>query len=770
MKLNKKTTWIVALCAALALTACGGEPEATPTPAAQTGSQSAPSAAQAEPTEDIVVEGAGESASAPTDLAKALIGKWRSDQVNGTFEFFPNGIAVQTLGSGANLAGTYALSADGKTLQFKNDSGPSAFQVSLSGGDILTVNSTEFKRASGVAGVANPAQPANQRIVGWWQQGNYDGTGYDFSADGTYAVYLSGQQEGKGRYQISDDGTLMTLVEPFGTQQGVRQRRVHLLNDAYLILELANVYKRTQDAPEGTQQASGKLKFQTAQPQAGGAAPSVIPTAMPYPVEIQVSLKGPIGQYWRNIDYSATGTPDTTQDEQVTITGELLKEPVPLSGGAGSYVGRVMQGSYTVQVRSKGYADVSVPVKLTEQNQTLEVPLQPAALEHDPADLVVLGGRMLRYDTGEVVRTGRSFDFARDLRPDGKSFLALDPQNSGNPWVIFASGEYWQQLTPDLPQFRSAGVSAQVPQAMTSPDAKRALFVLESDLWLGDVNWETGTIENPRQLTQVGLFRNARRATANWHPDGRVVAIDGKYRVDLETGDVKTIEDLSTFSPNSRYASHHTKQGAAIYDLATDTEFQSSANRKLGGCWLNDDRAVFAEKDGLWVISGTTESRVNVSALEIDNIAGCRGSYAIVYPQPNPNRTVALINVDTGQSVEAPANTTELHVNGDYAVVGVQDQDDLEARGTFLLNLKSGELKKLSAYPVNRGGDEFSGFGLRGANAAILTDKNTILFVANEHVWKSDLSGAPAQRLIEGDDTWASRSAWITQLRQSTNP
>lgn len=761
-----KTTWITALCVALLLSACGGG-EPAPTSTAVPALSMATDAVQPAPTEAIVVEGAA----APTNIAEGLIGRWHSSQINGIFEFFPNGIAVQTRGSGANLAGTYALSADGKTLQFNNDNGPSEFPISLAG-DILTVNRTEFMRAGGVAGVAQPNQSVTERIAGWWQQGDYAGSGYDFKTDGTYTVFQSGQPGGEGRYQISDDGRLITFVEPFGSQQGVRQRQVHLFNDAYLILELANVYKRTAEAPAGTQQASNKLAYQPAQPQAGGSAPTMMPTAMPYPFELQVSLKGPTGQYWRNIDYSATTVQDTTHDEQVTISGEMLKDPVPLNGQEGSYVGRLISGNYTLHVRSKGYADMSMPIALTQTSQVVNVPLQLAPFTLNPAELIVIGSRVIRFDTGEVVLSGRSFDFAQALRPDGRSFLGLDPQNSGSPWVIFANGEHWQQLTPDLPQFQSQGVYVQAPQAMTSPDAKQALFALEGDLWLGDVNWETGKIENAKQLTQVGLFQGAgRRSMAfNWHPDGKVVVINSQYRVDLQTGDVKTLERLSSFSPNARYAVQPSANGVAIYDIAADSAFQSSASRDRGGCWLDDDRVVYAEKDGLWVINGATETRVAVDSIEIKSIAGCQGNYAIVTPQPNPNRTAVVINVDNGQHVEAPANTTELRVGGDYAVIGVQEQSNLEARGTFLLNLTSGELKKMSAYPANPGSDKFSGFSLHSANATILPDKDTVLFVANGHVWKSDLTGAPAKRLTEGDDAWANRSTSITRLKALSQP
>ncbi len=759
--MDLKTTGIIALCMALMLSACGGSElvnTSTPTPMLSM----ATDAVQSVPTEVIAVEGA----SAPANIAEGLIGRWHSSQVNGTFEFFPNGIAVQTRSGGATLAGTYALSADGKILQFENDNGLSEFPISLKG-DVLTVNRTGFMRAGGVAGVAQPNQSATERILGWWQQGDYAGTGYDFKADGTYTVFLSGQPEGKGRYQVSDDNRLITFVEPFGAQQGVRQRQVHLLNDAYLILELASVYKRTAEAPAGTQQASGTLIYQLAQPQVGGSAPSIMPTTMPYPFEIQVSLKGLTGQYWRNIDYGATTVQDTGQDEQVTISGEILKEPVPLNGREGSYVGRLMLGNYTLHVRSKGYSDVSIPIELTQTNQVVNVPLQLAPLTLNPADLVVIGSKVIRHDTGEVVLSGRGFDFADALRPDRKSFLGLDPQNSGSAWVIFANGEYWQQLTPDLPQFQAQGVYVQAPQAMTSPDAKRALFALEGDLWLGDVNWETGTIKNAKQLTQVGLFQGAGRRGMkfNWHPDGKVVVINSQYRVDLQTGDVKTLDGLSSFSPNARYAAQYTNKNVAIYDIAAGTEFRSSANRDRGSCWLDDDRAVYAEKDGLWVVNGASETRVALDGLEIDSIAGCQGNYVIATPQPNPKRTAVMINVDTGSHIEAPANTTELHIDGNYAVIGVQDQSDLEARGTFLLNLTNGELKKISAYPVNPGGDKFKGFRLRSANAAVLSDKNTVLFVANGHVWKSDLSGAPAQRLVEDDDAWANRSTSITRLK-----
>lgn len=55
--------------------------------------------------------------------------------------------------------------------------------------------------------------------------------------------------------------------------------------------------------------------------------------------------------------------------------------------------------------------------------------------------------------------------------------------------------------------------------------------------------------------------------------------------------------------------------------------------------------------------------------------------------------------------------------------------------------------------------------GFDGTLAAILPDKNAVLFVANEHLWKADLSGSPAVRLVEGADRWVTFGTRMTRVK-----
>jgi hypothetical protein len=244
-------------------------------------------------------------------------------------------------------------------------------------------------------------------------------------------------------------------------------------------------------------------------------------------------------------------------------------------------------------------------------------------------------------------------------------------------------------------------------------------------------------------------------SSVHWHADGQIVVIDNRYRVDLQTGEVKSVERFSSFSPNGRYAN----RGTQIYDVAADTEFQPSLKKANSKCWLRDDRAVFPNGNGLLIVNGATEQPLAITGATVEDITsveGCWGNYAVVYAKPNPDRRFGVVNLENGQYVAGPPKATQVVIEEDYAIAGVEDQEDVEARGTYLINLKTGETKKISPYPVSsdeRMGRRFDRYNLSSAAAVILVDKNAVLFTANQHIWKADLSGAPAQRLVEGDDS-----------------
>lgn len=205
---------------------------------------------------------------AGTAPATTILGKWQSELGKYGYEFFDNGIVLETKLSGAQFGGNYTLSDDGKTLMLSNDLGQVSYALSFPDGDTLVTDErARFHRIA--PAVAADERPAAQRIVGSWAFNQYAGasadefTGYDFFPDGTYATYLVGQPSGRGRYEISADGASI-LMSMEGGESGTRP--IKLLNKQTLVFELVNVYLRSADTP------ARPLPGPIGQEQPGGAA------------------------------------------------------------------------------------------------------------------------------------------------------------------------------------------------------------------------------------------------------------------------------------------------------------------------------------------------------------------------------------------------------------------------------------------------------------------------------------------------------------------
>ncbi len=100
--------------------------------------------------------------------------------------------------------------------------------------------------------------------------------------------------------------------------------------------------------------------------------------------------------------------------------------------------------------------------------------------------------------------------------------------------------------------------------------------------------------------------------------------------------------------------------------------------------------------------------------------------------------------------MDGPKNLYDIRLTGDYAVGSVLDESDFEVRGTYLINMKEGTFTRVSAYPAQSTSDNLGRLADFYNNVSvILPDKNTAMFVANNQLWKIDLTGSPATKLAD---------------------
>jgi hypothetical protein len=115
---------------------------------------------------------------------------------------------------------------------------------------------------------------------------------------------------------------------------------------------------------------------------------------------------------------------------------------------------------------------------------------------------------------------------------------------------------------------------------------------------------------------------------------------------------------------------------------------------------------------------------------------------------------LTFVNLETGKVVNGPKNLHAIKLVGDYAIGTVVDESNFEERGTFLMNLAEGQSTRVSAYPASTSeNDPESTAPFAGTLSLIMPDKNTALFVANEQLWRVDLSGSPAVKLSDLNGT-----------------
>jgi len=328
-----------------------------------------------------------------------------------------------------------------------------------------------------------------------------------------------------------------------------------------------------------------------------------------------------------------------------------------------------------------------------------------------------------------------------DHWPDGESSLAL-----GNPAKLLIGCD----TCLDRHQVSNLGKAdpalklglEQVRAILFSPDAKRIVLEKNSDLWLGDIDWASGTVRNPRQITQAGVFNGGERY---WH--GEYLLYEG-YRVSIADQAVKEAKVgwyqlEKRISPDRRTVVYQTADRMFMsYDLVTDEhkELRPNANSR-DYLWLDDDRAVTINWNrDIWLF----DRRENALTVAIPDLNLQDG---LIGPSPGGRyfgctefmgqERLLIIDSSDWSIVPVTKGIKDVQwVNADHFLF--TREEPIEQRGTWLFDMATKTEKKVSPYPY--------------VNIAILPEAQRAVFTASSNLWAVKLDGTELKQLTTTDN------------------
>lgn len=459
-----------------------------------------------------------------------------------------------------------------------------------------------------------------------------------------------------------------------------------------------------------------------------------LPTLQIDPVNVRLRVRSEAGQ------------PVYLDRDTVTLTRNADGQVIGMIGRNDEFFNAVQPGDYTLKINAQGYEAFEERIAVSGSDLELTATLKIIGIAANPEDMILLGSTIFRYDTGEVLFSGPVFNLVQYVRPDRKSFLAT---NGLGYAIVMPDGSLPYNILTVEQDPNQATQRETPPGYSVSPDLSRALFEIASDIWVGDIDWDKGLIRNARQVTQVGAFNSSiyDNGQVVWHPDGEYVLVLDKYRINLKSGEIKTLEGgIGQVSPNGRYGLRW--YPSRIYDWVADVEYPLAVDQQRG-CWREDGTRVYVDKASLRLARDGQESELDMG-VELKGDLGCRGNYVVGRRTDNKDNTLTFVNVESGKTFDGPKNLYDIKLTGDYAIGSVLDKSDFDVRGTYLINMKDGIFTRVSAYPTQSSSDNLGRLAdLYNNMSVILPDKDTAMFVANNQLWKTDLTGSLATKLAD---------------------
>lgn len=320
-----------------------------------------------------------------------------------------------------------------------------------------------------------------------------------------------------------------------------------------------------------------------------------------------------------------------------------------------------------------------------------------------------------------------------------------------------------------------------------SPDLKTILYVKGGDIWVANVNYQTGKSYNDKQLTQLGIFPSDVKVI-NWFENNVIFGIQPKYQINIVSGEISEVEKYRNeirfnpyvgnylgdnypgnhVSPNRRYCIvANREQPSSILDMKNLSIKNINISFYESDCsWLSDSIALVLtkidEKFQFYKLDCNTGKATNVLADIPESFVSERFHYETTYYERNvpknisPNSTYIMLpfydkDFDVQDRLHDNAELMIFNLKNNQEVIKSEVRfnaydgnsgyyewisDDsfiyskagnISSQGTWIYNLKKREHKRITPFILQ--------------NAIVLPDAGKILFIANRYLYKMDING-----------------------------
>lgn len=301
---------------------------------------------------------------------------------------------------------------------------------------------------------------------------------------------------------------------------------------------------------------------------------------------------------------------------------------------------------------------------------------------------------------------------------------------------------------PDRRQYSNGGTAeeplrfSQPPRAVLfSPDARRVAFEKNGDLWLGDADWKNGTVRNPRQITQVGVFNGG---NGYWHGD---LLLYSGYRISLTDHSVKEAP-VGWFRLGARISPDagtvlcsNSSAELFVYDLASGTSKSLLTRSNVRSyLWLDDSGAVLNQNNSEILyfdrrVGTLTPVVTNVDLQDGFGTLSPTGRYFFATEFMGEGR-VLVFDRQNWSMTPVGKDIRNIAWASDRSFFFTREQP-VDQRGTWLYDMASKSEKRITPYPF--------------MSIAVVHSPGVAVFVANSNRWRVKLDGSGLTQLTSTD-------------------
>ena len=261
------------------------------------------------------------------------------------------------------------------------------------------------------------------------------------------------------------------------------------------------------------------------------------------------------------------------------------------------------------------------------------------------------------------------------------------------------------------------------------------VYARDGNLWHGSVDWQNGTIKDPRRISDIGYFRpEVFRSTWLWHEGDLLVPHMGKtLQVALGSGSVKEVPvNLQTLqhgmSPLGTFAVTPVRgRLLGIVDLLTGETKQHDLRQRIRKfLWLTPTKVAIHIGNNQVAQYDHATKKLEGPQQSDEGIAD------IAAPSPNGScflviggKAITVLDLQAKKDAELKLPFTEVEWISNEELLCSISVIDTDQRGVWLVN-KSGEMERLSNQPMDSG---------RGNPSPILRTKSGALYISRGNLW-----------------------------------